>query len=109
MNFTGLITAFLICTIPVLAALACMVVLIKEFKLGFGFVAVFCGLFAVVPIYAIQFFMETSGLINLHSLFSVLIKSILVNGVVFYFSFKENVNESFFCLRRFERTFAWLL
>ena len=44
MNFTGLIPAFLICTIPVLAALACMVVLIKEFKLGFGFVAVFCDL-----------------------------------------------------------------
>ena len=82
MNFTGLIPAFLICTIPVLAALACMVVLIKEFKLGFGFVAVFCGLFAVVPIYAIQFFLETSGLINFHSLFSVLIKSIFVNGVV---------------------------
>ena len=82
MNFTGLIPAFLICTIPVLAALACMVVLIKEFKLGFGFVAVFGGLFAVVPIYAIQFFMETYGFINLHSLFSVLIKSIFVNGVV---------------------------
>ena len=82
MNFTSLIPPFLICTIPVLAALACMVVLIKEFKLSFGFIAVFCGLFAVVPIYVIQFLLEAFGLINVHSLFSVLIKSIFVNGVV---------------------------
>ncbi len=82
MNFTSLIPPFLICTIPVLAALACLVVLVKEFKLSFGFIAVFGGLFAVVPIVAIQFFLEAFGLINAHSLFSVLIKSILVNGVV---------------------------
>lgn len=82
MNFTGLIPAFLICTIPVLAALACMVLLVKEFRLRFGFLSVFCGLFAVVPIYAVQFFLELSGLSVADSLFSVLLKSILVNGVV---------------------------
>lgn len=82
MNFTSLIPPFLICTIPVFAVIACMVLLIKEFKLSFVFISVFCGLFAVIPIYAIQFFLEVSGLLNAHSLFSVLLKSILLNGIV---------------------------
>ncbi|MGN0729484.1 PrsW family glutamic-type intramembrane protease [Treponema sp.] len=78
MNFTGLIPSFLICTIPILAALACMLVLMKDFRLVYGFGAVFLGLFSVVPIAVIQFFLD----IKADSLFSILLKSILINGFV---------------------------
>lgn len=82
---------FLICLVPPVAVSFCMVLLIEEFKMRHAVFAAVAGLAAVVPIAAVQFLLECAGLISLHSLFSVLIKSLLINGAA-----EETVKMSFF-------------
>lgn len=77
-----LIPSILVCILPLLAVLASMLILVKELKLGSGILSILLGLFAVVPIAAIQFAIEYYHLVSAKSLSAVLAKSILINGVV---------------------------
>lgn len=77
-----LVAVLLICLVPPAAVSFCMVLLIEEFKVRYAAIAAAVALAAVVPIVAVQFFIEKAGLISPQSLFSVLIKSLLINGAV---------------------------
>ena len=95
---------FLICILPLLAAFACMLVLIKEFRFLSGVISILLGLFAVIPIAAIQFAIEYYHLVSVHSLMQVLLKSLLINGVVeetikmlLLFFVSKKLNLSAFC------------
>ncbi|MCQ2241931.1 PrsW family glutamic-type intramembrane protease [Treponema sp.] len=73
---------FLICLLPLFAIFTCMLILIKEFKFLSGIFSILIGLFAVIPIAAIQFAIEYYHLVSAHSLSQVLLKSLLINGVI---------------------------
>lgn len=101
-----LIPSILVCILPLLAVFASMLILVKELKFGSGILSILLGLFAVVPIAAIQFTLEYYHLISAHSLSSVLLKSILINGVVeetikmlllFFISKKLDLSAFFSC------------
>lgn len=82
MNFSSIVYPVVICIIPVLASLVCMILIIEEFRLRHGLLALTAGLFSVVPIAAIQFFINGLWLSSPHSLSGVLFRSLLINGVV---------------------------
>ena len=103
-----LIPSILVCILPLLAVLASMLILVKELKLGSGILSILLGLFAVVPIAAIQFAIEYYHLVSAKSLSAVLAKSILINGVVeetikmlflFFISRKLPLSAFFSCSR----------
>ncbi|WP_407397958.1 PrsW family glutamic-type intramembrane protease [Treponema sp.] len=105
--FTGpIIPSVLICILPLLAVFACMLILVKEFKFLSGVFSILLGLFAVVPIAAIQFTIDYYHLVSANSLSQVLLKSLLINGVVeetikmlllFTLSKKHNLSSFFAC------------
>ncbi len=72
----------LICISPVVVAFFIMFFFIKEFKFFRGIFAILSGLFVVVPIAALQFFLEGLDFFHPVSLFEILLKSILINGIV---------------------------
>lgn len=77
-----MIPSIAICILPLFAVFICMLLLVREFKFGSGVLSVFLGLFAVVPIGAIQLAVEYYHLVQADSLGSVLLKSIVLNGVI---------------------------
>lgn len=105
--FSGpVIPSILICILPLFAVFACMLILVKEFRFSNGVVSILLGLFSVIPISAIQFAIEYYHVVSVHSLFSVLLKSLLINGVVeetikmfllFFISRKLNLSAFFSC------------
>lgn len=105
--FSGpIIPSVLICILPLTAIFAVMLILVKEFKFINGAVSILLGLFSVVPIAAIQFAIEYHHLVSVNSLGSVLLKSLLINGVVeetikmlvlFFVSKKLNLSAFFSC------------
>ena len=105
--FSGpVIPSVIICILPLLAVFTCMLILVKEFKFLSGVFSILLGLFAVIPIAAIQFAIEYYHLVSVHSLFQVLVKSLLINGIVeetikmlflFFISKKPNLSSFFSC------------
>jgi len=105
--FTGpVIPSVLICILPLLAVFACLLIFIKEFRFLSGILSILLGLFAVVPIAAIQFAIEYYHLVSVNSLGAVLLKSLVINGIVeetikmfllFFISKKHNLSSFFAC------------
>ncbi len=78
----NLLSPIVICVIPPIASLACIVLLVRDFKIKFGIISLLLGLFAVLPIAAIQFFIELAFHMEARSLPSIMFRDILINGFV---------------------------
>jgi RsiW-degrading membrane proteinase PrsW (M82 family) len=71
-----------ICFIPLIAIFVCMKLLLPSFKINYGLISCLLGLLAVIPIAAIQFFIENKNLFSVTTLGSVLLQAIVINGFV---------------------------
>ncbi len=70
------------CFLPLLVFIACISILVKEYKLWKALLSCLLGMLTVIPIAVLQSAIKGTKLLNLESLFGVLISAIVLNGIV---------------------------
>lgn len=82
MRIENFYSSILICVVPLVAVYLCLTFMMKDFKWWRGLIAVGLGFVAVVPIAAIQMFMDRNGFFSGNSVSSVLMSALVVSGIL---------------------------
>lgn len=78
----NIVASIAICFIPLIAVFICFAILIKKFKTSWGLLSCLLGLISIIPIAAVQLFLDKSQLIKVTSLGAVLLEDLVLNGIV---------------------------
>src|SRR5574344_447508 len=71
-----------ICFIPLVAFFICVKLLVPQVKISWGLISCLLGLCAVIPIAAIQLFLDKIKFFTTTSLASVLLQALVLNGLI---------------------------
>lgn len=71
-----------VCFIPLITVFVCLVLLVDNFQIKWGLLSCLLGLFAVVPIAAIQFGVQHLSFFQVETLDAVLIQALIINGLI---------------------------
>lgn len=78
----NIIASVAVCFIPLIAIFVCLAMMIKNFKVPYGLLSCLLGLLSIIPIAAVQLFIDKSGVLKVTTLTSVLLEAIVLNGIV---------------------------
>ncbi len=81
-----------LCFIPLLTAFLCFALLAKDFKIGKGLLACILGIIAVVPIAALQFFLDSRNVFSASGPASILLSALILNGLI-----EESIKAALLC------------
>ncbi len=70
------------CFLPLIVFISCIALLVKDFKIWRALLASLLGMLTVLPIAALQSAINGTKLLNMNSLFGILLSAIVLNGLV---------------------------
>ena len=77
----NIIASVAVCFIPLIAIFVCLAMMIKNFKVPYGLLSCLLGLLSIIPIAAVQLFIDKSGVLKVTTLTSVLLEAIVLNEI----------------------------